>query len=222
MHLDRGLRASVSFVWQIQDLEYLRSCCVAGAALGFTIINTTPSPQHQHNTTATTSSTQPHHDNFINTYRSTQHHLHFTTSLCTKPSTKHHLHNIFNTTSPTQHHQHITIQTTSSAQHYLHYISVHNTIYTTSSNATSSTYTTYTPSSTQHDQHNTMYTMHTTLSNLISSTHTHTLSTLQHQHNIIKHILINTSPTPSTLCLIPADTPFVILCCGLFFVLFRC
>ena len=67
----------------------------------------------------------------------------------------------------------------------------HLAMYTTSSNTTQ---TTYTPTSTHH----------------------HQTQPQPHQH------ITNTIATrPSTLCLIPADTPVVVLCCALFFVLFH-
>ena len=91
--------------------------------------------------------------------------------------------------------------------------------------------------------HQTHHHQHNTISHIIFNT---TSSTQPHQHITIyitpstQHHLHNTMhTTPSTLhhqtlagaalgalpsypfCLIPGDTPFVILCCGLFFVLFR-
>ena len=117
-------------------------------------------------------------------------HLHLHITTYTTSSTQHHLHRILNTTPSTPHHQ------------------------------------------TQHHQH------------------THTPFTLHHQHNLHQHITIYITPstqhhlhiifhtTPSTphhhilagaalgalpsypFCLIPADTPLVILRCGFFFVPF--
>ena len=142
-----------------------------------------------------------------------QHHQH-NTSYAT-PSTQHHQHNTISTSSPTQHDQHNTIYASPSTHHYPH--SIINT-----------------SSSTQHHQHNTIST--TSLNITPSTQRLHnvintTPSTQYHLHNIINttpstlhhHILAGAAlgALPSyPFCLIPADTPLVILRGGFFSVLF--
>ena len=117
----------------------------------------------------------------------------FCTSIYTSPSTQHHLHTTIYTTSSTQHHLHYIIKHNIINTHHLHYIIKHNIINTTSSTHHHLNNTTYTTPSAQHHPHNTIYTTGAALGTLPSY----------------------------PFCLIPADTPLVILRCGLFFVLFR-
>ena len=125
--------------------------------------------------------------------------------------THHHQDNTISTTSSTQSHQHNLINTSPSAQHHLH-----NTIYTTSS-TTPSTHPIYVTSSTQHHQHNFINTSPSTKHHLHNTINT-TPSTLHHQ--TLARAALGALPY-CPFCLIPADTPFVFLRCGLFFVLFR-
>ena len=117
------------------------------------------------------------------------------------PSTQHHLHNLIHTiiytTSSTQHHLHCIINTTPST---LHHQTQHHQ---------------HTPS-TLHHQHN--------IINTTSSTHYHLYSTIYttpstHHDQTLAGAALGALPS-YPFCLIPADTPFVILRCGLFFVLF--
>ena len=87
-----------------------------------------------------------------------------------------------------------TINTTASTQHHLH-----NIIYT----APSTQHHQHTIPSTQHHLHNTIFTTSSTL-----------------HHHIPAGAALGALPS-YPFCLIPADTPLVILRCGLFFVLFR-
>ena len=113
----------------------------------------------------------------------------------------------------THHHLHNTIYTTPSTLHRQN-----NTIYTTnSSNTISSTHAIYTTSSTQHHQRITIYITPSTQHHLHNIIHT-TPSTLH--HHILAGAALGALPS-YPFCLIPADTPLVILRCGFFFVLFR-
>ena len=160
------------------------------------------SKHHQHNIINTTSSTQPHQHITIYTTPPTQYHLHNTIN--PKPSTLHHQTQHHTThTSFTLHHQHSIINTTSSTHHHLH-----NTIYT---------HIIYTTSPTQHYQHNLINTSPSTQHHLHNTINT-TPSTLHHQ--TLAGAALGALPY-YPFCLIPADTPLVILRCGLFFILFH-
>ena len=122
-------------------------------------------------------------------------------------STHHHLHNTIYTTPSTQHHLHNTIYTTPSTLHRQHNIINTHTPSTLHHQQTSSTQphqyiTIYRTPSTQHDLHNIIHTTPSTL-----------------HHHILASAALGALPS-HPFCLIPADTPLVVLRCGLFFVLF--
>ena len=185
------------FAWQVQHWKHL-SCVLRG-----TILELKPSTQH-------------HRDyiikhNIINTL----HHLHYiinTTPPTQHHQTQHHQHNIINTTSSSHHHLHSITYTIPSTQHHLHYIIKHNII-----NTHHLHYIINTTSSTQPHQHITIYTTPSTQHQLHNTINT-TPSTLHHQ--TLAGAALGALPY-YPFCLIPADTPFVILRCGLFFVLFH-
>ena len=111
-------------------------------------------------------------------------------------------------------HLHITIYPTPSTQHHLHYIvstCQHYTICTPSTHTICTT-----SSSTQPHQHITIYITPSTQHHLHNIIHT-TPSTLY--HHILAGAALGALPC-YPFCLIPADTPLVILRCGFFFVLF--
>ena len=226
---DWGLWTPAAFAGQVQhsDLEHLSlilrgrpsawstwvSLCAAVAALEASQLRIAVAGQQNININTSSTPTRHHQHNTINFAPSTQHHQHIIII-------------IINTTSFTQHHQHIIINTKSSKQHHQHTKEhqhqritninthhQHNTINTTEHQHN----IIYTTPSAQHHQHNTINTPPSTQHHLHNIIHT-TPSTLH--HHILAGATLGALPS-YPFCLIPADTPLVILGCGLFFVLFR-
>ena len=199
------------FAWQAQHLEHLRlvlrlRCCVHDMGALCQVSTDFAATERAHSCAEKTSTMRPSQPmgTALVCFSSCSTILPFCTS------THHHLHNTIYITPSTLHRQHNTV----------------NTIYTTSSNTTSSTHT-HTPStlhhqqtsSTQPHQHITIYKYYKTPStqhHLHNIIHT-TPSTLH--HHILEGAALGALPS-YPFCLIPGDTPLVILRCGLFFVLF--